>query len=233
MLAARPLFALATQLAVTAGFRLKGHPRPLHEAGRWWMVSGTLTDLLCLGVLAWLTRREGIHLMDLLNMRRERLGRDLLLGLVDTVALAPAVGIGSALTRLFYGPSGKPPQVEVVRGLPRVASAYSVLIWPVIWGATEEATYVGYVLPRLEALTGDTAVSVALVTAVWTLQHEALPVLLDRRYLVYRPLSTLPIALTVTLLSLLQGRRLLPLIVPHWAANTATALLTALAEPAA
>src|SRR5438876_6339060 len=87
MLAARPVFALATQLAVAAGFRLKRHPKPLLEAGRWWMVSGTLIDLLCLGMLTWLTRREGMRLTDLLNVRRERLGRDLVLALGDLVAL--------------------------------------------------------------------------------------------------------------------------------------------------
>ncbi len=225
MLAARPVFALATQLALTAGFRLSRHPKPLQEAGRWWMVSGTLIDLLSLGTLTWLTRREGIRLTDLLNVRRERLGRDL--GLGDLAALALAVGIDSVLTRLFYGPSRQPPQVAVARGLPRAASAYSVLVWPVIWGTTEEATYVGYALPRLEALTGNTAGVVALVAAMWALQHEALPLLPDRRYLVCLPLSALPITLTMPLPSLLQGQRLLPLIVPHWASNAATALLAA------
>ena len=39
MLVARPIFALVTQLAVAAGFRLSRHPKPLQEAGRWWMVS--------------------------------------------------------------------------------------------------------------------------------------------------------------------------------------------------
>jgi hypothetical protein len=230
MLAARPVFALVTQLAVAAGFRLKRHPKPLLEAGRWWMVSGTLIDLLCLGMLTWLTRLEGIRLTHLLNVRRDRLGRDLVLALGDLVALLPAVGIGAALTRLFYGPSGQPPQVAVARGLPRVAAAYSVLVWPVLWSMTEEATYVGYTLPRLEALTGNTAVSAALVSAVWALQHEALPLLPDRRYLVYRPLSALPVTLSTTLLSLLRGRRLPPLMAAHWAADAASALFAALPQ---
>src|SRR6266516_4599263 len=155
MLAARPAFAFVTQLVVAAGLRLSRHPKPLQEAGRWWMVSGTLIDLLCLGTLTWLTRREGIRLADLLKVRRERLGRDLVLGLGDLVALTPAVVISSLLTRLFYGPAGRPPQVAVARGLPRAASAYSVLVWPAIWSIAEETTYVGYTLPRLEALLGN------------------------------------------------------------------------------
>jgi len=69
MLSARPVFALLTQLAVAAGFRLQRHPQPLQEAGRWWMVSGTLIDLLSLGMLTWLTRREGLRLTDLLDVR--------------------------------------------------------------------------------------------------------------------------------------------------------------------
>jgi membrane protease YdiL (CAAX protease family) len=105
-----------------------------------------------------------------------------------------------------------------------------VLVWPVIWAAGEEATYVGYTLPRLEALTGSTAVSGALVSAVWALQHESLPLLPDGRYLVYRPLSALPVTLTTTLLYLLRGRRLLPLMVAHWAADASSALFAALPQ---
>src|SRR5712691_23994 len=89
------------------------------KGGRWWMVSGTLIDLLSLGMLTWLTRREGIRLADLLDVwrdvRRERLGRDVVLALSDLAALAPAVGISAVLTRLFYGPSGQPPQVAIAR----------------------------------------------------------------------------------------------------------------------
>ncbi len=106
----------------------------------------------------------------------------------------------------------------------------SVLVWPVIWSMIEEATYLGYTLPRLEALTGNTAVSAALVSTVWALQHEALPLLPDGRYLVYRPLSALPVTLTTTLLYLLRGRRLPPLIVVHWASDAASALFAALPQ---
>ncbi|MFL5592912.1 MAG: hypothetical protein ACJ8DI_35390 [Ktedonobacteraceae bacterium] len=117
-----PVFALLTQLAVAAGFQLSRHPKPLQEAGRWWMVSRTMIDLLSLGTLTWLTRREGLRLTDLLdvqrNVRGEWLGRDVAKALGDLAALAPAVGISAVLTRLFYGSSGQPPQVAVARGLP-------------------------------------------------------------------------------------------------------------------
>jgi len=59
MLAARPAFAFVTQLVVAAGLRLSRHPKPLQETGRWWMVSGTLIDLLCLGMLNWLNPARG------------------------------------------------------------------------------------------------------------------------------------------------------------------------------
>jgi membrane protease YdiL (CAAX protease family) len=144
--------------------------------------------------------------------------------------MVPAVGISAVLTRLFYGSSGQPPQVEVARRLPRVASVYSVLVWPVIWSASEEATYLGYTLPRLEALTGNTAVSAVVVSGVWALQHEALPLLPDGRYQVYRALSALPVTFTTTLLYLLRGRRLPPLIVAHWASDAASAVFAALPQ---
>lgn len=65
--------ALVTQLTLVVGFRLKHHPRPLQARARWWMVSSTLIDLMCLEMLTWLTRREGIRLTNLLSMQRGRL----------------------------------------------------------------------------------------------------------------------------------------------------------------
>ena len=69
MLSARPVFALFPQLEVVAGFRLQRHPKPLQEVGRWWMVSGTLIDLLSVGMLTWLNRGEGLRITDLLDVR--------------------------------------------------------------------------------------------------------------------------------------------------------------------
>ncbi len=226
MLVARLSLALVTQLFLAGIFLLTKDSHPWQAAASWWMVTGTLVDLGCLVLLIRLTRREGIRLVDLLGIQRSLVGRDLLLGLLYTVALVPAILIGSLLTQIFFG-SPAPPQVSIAAGLPLWAALYSILVWPVVWAFTEETTYLGYALPRLEALFGRAWVPALLVVFFWALQHITMPLIFDGRYLLYRALSALPVTATITLLFYFRGRRLLPLMVMHWLSNALTAILAA------
>lgn len=223
MLPARTVFALLTFGLVTLIALARGASDPLRAAGGWWMVSGTLIDVGCLIALAALVRHEGITLVDLLAVDRRHVPRELLLGLVLVLALLPALIVSQALGALFY-PGQLPPQITLVH-LPAWATLYGVLVWPVIWGFTEQLTYMGYLFPRLEVLTHHSLVAAAMVVVVWSLQHIALPFVPNGRYLVYRVLTTVPVAITaVVLYTLVLHRRLLPLVVVHWFADVLAAL---------
>ena len=223
MVPARLVFAFLTFGLVTLIAAVSGAGHPLTAAASWWMVSGTLIDLGCLVALLLLVRREGIGLVDLLGLSNRPVWRELLLGLVLVLALIPALAIDQVLTFLFYG--GKlPPQVALV-DLPLWATLYSVILWPVIWGLTEQMTYIGYLFPRLEVLTRRTIFAAAIVVIVWSLQHLALPFVPEGRYMIYRTVTVVPIAITAVILYLfVLRRRLLPLVVVHWFANLFAAL---------
>jgi uncharacterized protein len=93
---------------------------------------------------------------------------------------------------------------------------YSRLIWWVIWSFTEELTYQGYALPRLQLLCGRTWVAVVLVGFGWSLQHCFLPLFFDPRHFIWILITFFPLKIAMQLLYL-RFRRLLPLIVAHWA----------------
>ena len=185
------------------------------QAGQWWTVYGTLIDGGCIVLLIWLTRREGIRLFDLGNYRREGWPRDVLLGLglwvliFPILLLLPIMIIGGVL----YG--GPPPPAD---NLPVVALLYSLFIWVPIWVFAEDNTYLGYSLPRLEALTGRTWLAVIIVSFFLALQHVFLPLRLEWQWFVYRFATMFPFAIVFSLLYL-RFRRLLPLHVVHWAAD--------------
>jgi hypothetical protein len=223
MLPARLVFAFLTFGLVTLIALASGTSHPVTAAASWWMVSGTLIDIGCLIALTLLTRREGIRLVDLLGLGNRPIFRELLFGLVLVLALIPALAITQVLTFLFY--SGHfPPQITLVH-LPAWATVYSIIVWPVIWALTEQMTYMGYLFPRLEVLTRRTLFAAAIVLVVWSLQHLALPFVPDGRYVVYRTITTLPIAMTAVVLYLfVLRRRLLPLVVVHWMADVFAAL---------
>jgi hypothetical protein len=118
------------------------------------------------------------------------------------VALIPACLVfilgGVYAGWLVYG-SLTPPYLS--GPLPLPAALYGVLIWPFIWGLTEQMTYNGYLLPRLQVLWRSTGLAVAIVAFVWSLQHSFMPLTFDPRFMAFRLLSPVPESIFVTFLS--------------------------------
>lgn len=196
-----------------------GTADPTAAAARWWIVTATLIDLVCLGALVLVLRREDLRIRDLLGWRGPR---DLLWIPVVVLIVAPGLAASSFLTSLAYPPAA-PPEITVV-DVPMPAALYAVLVWPVIWTITEELVYLGYALPRLEVLLGR-GTAVVLVLAFWSAQHLALPFLPNSGYLLHRAITPLPIVGAMTIAYFVVDRRLVPLIVVHWLGDLSTAVL--------
>lgn len=139
---------------------------PWRDASAWLPVYGTLIDAGCLYVLWRFARREGITLLDLIGFDRKRLGSDVLFGLAlipPSLLFILGGNFGSHL--LVYGNLDMP---RIFEPLPLLPTLYAVLIFPLVWGITEQTTYNGYVLPRFQALSGSTGFAVAAVAFVWS-----------------------------------------------------------------
>jgi uncharacterized protein len=230
MLVARLSFAFIAQILVAGLYLAARNDSPWHSAAAWWVVDGTLVDLGCLWILSMLIRQESLRLKDILGFQSKRIGRDVLLGLAYVVLLIPAVITGNMLTQWLY-PGGSPPQITVTSSLPTRAVIYSIVIWPVVWAFTEELTYLGFIFPRLERITKRTWLAAILVILFWALQHIAMPFIPDGRYLFYRTISALPITVTITLIYILGGRKIPPLIFAHWFSDMAAMLSPVLILP--
>jgi membrane protease YdiL (CAAX protease family) len=219
----RLIFAVLAQAFVAGLYMLQGNPTPWQAAAPWWIVYGTLIDIGCFVLLAQLARREGIRLFDLISFQRQRLGRDLLLGMgfiVLYVILAVVGGIVAGV--LIYGSTPAP---AIMVPLPLWGTLYSLIVWPIIWAFAEEMTYQGYALPRIEALSGRSWLAVVIVGFGWAVQHSALPLMADWRFAAYRFWSSLLIGIVLPIIYL-RTRRLLPFIFAHWAANFISVLMT-------
>jgi hypothetical protein len=220
-LPARSFFALLGQLIATAIAALAGSDDPWRAAAGWWMVYGTVADLLCIAALFWLTRRESRTIASLLYTGPGTPLRQLLWSPLYLLGVGAAIVLAGAFTWLFYR-SGNPPQVALVH-LPMAAAVYAVVIWPALWAFTEETTYLGYLFPRLAKIVGSTVGAALLVTIFWALQHAFLPFIPDVTYLVSRVGAALIVAVGTIAIFLLGKRRLAPLIVVHWIADVAAA----------
>jgi membrane protease YdiL (CAAX protease family) len=225
---ARPLLFVLCQAMLAAVFTRLHRPSPWRSAGAWWTVYGTLVDIGCLLLIAHFTRIERIGIRDLIGARRLRWGSDILVGLGLFLVIFPFFLAGSYPASLLVYGSWEPQRnlyLLGVRALPLWGVIYSRAIWWIISPAIEEITYQGYVLPRLEVLCGRSWVATLIVVFWWTLQHCALPLVPDWRYVAFRFVAFLPGVLVMTLIYL-RLRRLPPLIVAHWPMDLGAVLMT-------
>ena len=222
MLFARAAFGVGAQAVVAAVFALRASPTPWHDAEPWLPVYGTLIDAGCLVLLWRLTRREGIDLFDLVGFERARLARDTLLGLaLIPVSLVFIFGGVYAAGWLVYGTLTQP---YFLGGLPLAAALYGVLIWPFVWGLTEQMTYNGYLVPRFQILCRNTSVAIAVVAFVWSMQHAFMPLTFDAKFMAYRLLASVPSSVFETVLYL-RLRRVVPLAIAHALMDGSTVLI--------
>src|SRR5882672_9358136 len=225
MLVARFGFAVAIQAVLAGVFLLRGDATPWLSAAPWWTVYGTLIDIGCLLALTYWMRREPGRLSDLVGMQPARLGRDFLVGLAYAAGILPFAILGGFLgTAVIYGSAPGPIPIGP---LPLVGALYSFLVWPIMWAITEEVTYLGYVLSRLETLTGRTPIAFVMVAFFWSIQHCAMPLRVDMRFMLWRAITSLPVVAVLSLI-FIRTRRLPPLIVAHWTADALSVLVTAL-----
>jgi membrane protease YdiL (CAAX protease family) len=148
------------------------------------------------------------------------MGRDVLLGLLLILpSLAFILGGIAGASLLLYG-SLQPPALTAPLPLP--AALYAVLVFPLLWGFTEQMTYNGYLAPRIQVMSGSTALAVVAVAIPWSFQHAAMPMTFDPDYALFRMLSPIPFSVFAILLYL-RARRLLPFAIAHWLMDGAAA----------
>jgi hypothetical protein len=217
MLFARSAFILLAQgITFLLFFQLKV-PNASIVIRNWWPVYGTLVDFGCLGLLVWLTRREGIRLADLIGLVKSKLRTEIPLGLGLFLIIAPVTIFGGGMLAqlIAYGRINPVfPEFTFIKTLPLLAVLYARILWWPLWSATEEMTYNGYALPRLIAMTKSRWLSVAVVAFFFALQHSFL-MLAGFQFGLYMFLAFLPLSLAMVLVYL-RIRRLPPFIVAHW-----------------
>ena len=217
VLVARSAFILTAQGLTLLLFIQLNVPRAAVVIRNWWPVYGTLVDFGCLGVMVWLTKREGIRLLDLIGLVTNRLKTEIPLGLGLFIAIFPVTILGGgALAQLIaYGRINPDfPEYTFTHALPLLALLYARILWWPLWSVTEEMTYNGYALPRLLAMTRSRWLSVAIVAFFFALQHSFL-MLAGFQFGAYLFLAFCPLTITMEIVYL-RVRRLPPFIVAHW-----------------
>ena len=220
LIVGRSAFLVVAQTLVALLFLVRRDPAPWEAAGQWWTVYGNLADLGCLWLLWKFTRTEGVTLRSLLGPTRWRRGHDLWLGLGILLVTFPLIAMGGMFANwLVYGTLVASTAPAIRGAAPHVfplwRTIYSIGVWWIIWTPTEQLTYQGYALPRLQALTGRAWVAVAIVGFFWSLQHIFHPFIPRWSHVITRFVMVVP-GLLAMMLIYLRTRRLAPLIIAQW-----------------
>ncbi len=179
MLLLRPVLALGFQCLFARGYMLGGSVEPWRAAADWWLGSFALGEFINLWLLLRLAKREGLRYRDLLGVRKGEGKRDALWVVVALLVSGP---LGFLPNVLLGGALWGNAQVGadlMFRPLPVVGAWAILVVFPVVHALTELPTYYGYVMPRLQAMTGRTVWPALLCAFVLGAQHVFLPLLVD------------------------------------------------------
>jgi hypothetical protein len=225
MLASRTVLFALWQVAICAVYVLIGDPAPWDASVAWWPVTATLTNLMCIPLLAWAVRLEGIRQKDLYRVGPHRVGREMLVCLGLLVIGAPLLALpNTAIATWLFGD----PQVAfdmMFRPLPMWVIALSLLVFPVTIALTELPVYYAYAMPRVAVLSKRGWVAV-LLAAFWHMaQHCALPLVPDARFLLWRLLMFAPFGLFAAVVLHKRPRQLPYMMVVHGLLDVTTVLM--------
>jgi membrane protease YdiL (CAAX protease family) len=184
-----------------------------------------VADVGCLAILFVLTRRENLHIRDLLGLIPRRF---LVTGFGYFFLIFPFSVLGTFVASwMVYGSWQAPmPIGEVIaRHLPLWGKLYSLIIWAPLWSATEELTYNGYLVPHTLSLSRRRSATLVLVGFWWALQHSFLPLVLDWHFALWRFVAFVPGVLALIVLYL-RTQKLAPVIIAHWMMDLIAAATT-------
>jgi CAAX protease family protein len=180
-----------------------------------------LADIVCIGLLLWRVRREGMTLRDLVRPTRQHLVRDLVRGVLILVPVACIVSVFNVLYAIL-SPSSALQGVGAASLLNPLGATWHVvitlLIIPISSGITEELVYRGYALPWLRALTGRRWLAIAITALGFGLQHVAFA-LVDWRLALIGGISMVMVGVAYGIFYFVARQRLLPLMLVHWQAD--------------
>jgi len=172
-----------------------GSQSAIDDASAWWLWFVTITNIVCILLLAFLAKREGMRLRDLYYVNGNSWKRDLAWFAVALAGTAVfAMLPGNLLATLLLG-KGVSPNSLLIRPLPLAAIFPLFLLMPVTQGLAELPIYWGYVAPRLRAAGMKKWLVICVVGLALSLQHLFFSFQLNWQYDLWLALKFLPFAL--------------------------------------
>jgi hypothetical protein len=214
MLFSRTGFFVLFQLLIAGCLAASHSPAAWKASTAWWMISALCTNLSSIGVLAWLWKKEGKRYFQFYQFSRQTVLRDLgVIVLFAMIMMPVAMFPNQWLATALFGSQEVTTSI-MFQPLPLWAKIISIL-FPLSIAFAELPTYFGYCMPRLEQQTGNSWIAWGLASFFLALQHIALPLVFDWRFIIWRLGMFIPLAFLMGLCIKLRPRLFPYLMVMH------------------
>jgi len=197
VLVSRLGFFVIIQALFALGFWLAGSTTAWDNSANWWPIVVTFSNVLSIALMSRLLQGEGQRYRDLFRIHKGNTLRDSLTVLGLFLIGGPLSYFPNPLLSKALWGDAQAVLPMLVRPLPLWAAYTALILFPLTQGLAELASYFGYSMPRLKSQGVRPWLAVSLPALVLGLQHIAVPLLFDPRFILWRALMFLPFAFFV------------------------------------
>ena len=187
------------------------------EITNWWSVVCSLVNVITILLILVLTRVNKTTYAKLIHFEKGKTGTKRTVYIVIGIVILGMSGMYLA-GLLCYGKLPYAP-ASIIAPIPTWMAALNVLILPVTTALAEDGLYLGCGTGQMKGK----AAAILIPAFFFALQHCFIPVIFDVRYMVYRFLSFLPLALVLCWF-FHRKKEPLPILIGHAILDLATAV---------
>lgn len=225
MLFSRTFSFITLQLIIFAILSISGKDEAFKASGAWWPLIVTAANLFCAVLLYRFLKRDDQSFKDFFRFNKGTFGKDLLWALIFFIIAGPIAMLPNmVLGNILFGNYITASQLLFLP-LPMWAAAAQLILFPVTMALGELTTYFGYVMPRMEVLIKSKVLGILLPALLLSLQHLALPLILDWRFMLWRGIMFLPFAVYIGIVIRFKPRMMPYLLIGHVLIDISTAVL--------
>lgn len=183
--------------------------KSVEEISIYWTIIVVICNLLTIGVLLLLCKKEKITYLELIGFKKSKVKTILLIGVV--IAIIDA--IGAYLFELLFNDVATSSSEILMHSLPIWLVVIDLILLPITSTIAEEGLYLGVGINKLD--------NIYLAILFYAMQHCFFPMILNYRYFIYRFIVFMP-SIIFMCIYYKKKKEILPIMFEHFVVNLVT-----------
>ena len=183
--------------------------KSVEEISIYWTIIVVICNLLTIGVLLLLCKKEKITYLELIGFKKSKVKTILLIGVV--IAIIDA--IGAFLFELVFHDVATSSSEILMHSLPIWLVVVDLILLPITSTIAEEGLYLGVGVNKLD--------NIYLAILFYAMQHCFFPMILNYRYFIYRFIVFMP-SIIFMCIYYKKKKEILPIMFEHFVVNLVT-----------